>query len=184
MTEMKKSFCRSCHVFCGIEVEVDDNRVVSVRGDIDNPLTGGFTCVRGRNLPELHHGPERLHSSMKRTPDGAFEPVDSEQVMDEIAARLTEIVDRHGPRAVALYSGTSGYINPTTMPVSRAWLAGLGSPSYYTSLTIDQPAKSIAPSRHGSFMSGGLCQISDNGCSATVALTSDVGRIARDVPTL
>ena len=29
-----------------------------------------------------------------------------------------------------------------------------------------------------------FCQISDNGSSATVALTSDVGRIVRDVPAL
>jgi anaerobic selenocysteine-containing dehydrogenase len=38
-----RSFCRICSGICGIIVEVDDDRVVSVRGDRDHPLTHGFT---------------------------------------------------------------------------------------------------------------------------------------------
>ena len=30
MIETKKTFCRFCHVFCGLEVDVEDNRVVGV----------------------------------------------------------------------------------------------------------------------------------------------------------
>jgi anaerobic selenocysteine-containing dehydrogenase len=46
MIETRKTFCRFCHVFCGLEVDVEDNRVVAVRGDHDNPVSEGYTCPR------------------------------------------------------------------------------------------------------------------------------------------
>ena len=54
------SFCRFCHAFCGIKVDVEDGRVVKVIGDVENPMYHGFTCVKGRALPEQHNHPDRL----------------------------------------------------------------------------------------------------------------------------
>ncbi len=154
MVETKKSFCRFCHAFCAIEVDVEDNKVVEVRGDTTNPIYGGYTCIKGRHLPEQHNHPERLRSSLKRMPDGSFQPISSEQALDEIAERLSAIIAEHGPRAVASYNGTYAFCNAITLSVTRAWHAGVKSPSYYTSVTIDQPAKAIAASRHGTWGGG------------------------------
>ena len=41
----EKSYCRFCHALCGIEVDIEDGRVVDVRGDRDNPYSQGFICV-------------------------------------------------------------------------------------------------------------------------------------------
>lgn len=149
-----KSFCRFCHAYCAIEVDVDRNRVVAVRGDTSNPMYGGYTCIMGRQLPAQHHHPERLRRPLKRMPDGHFVPISSTQALDEIAQRLSGIMAQYGPRAVAIYDGTYAW-NAATLPVTRAWCEGIGSPSYYTSVTIDQPAKQIAPSRCGTWGGGG-----------------------------
>ena len=154
MIETKKSFCRFCHAFCAIEVDVEDNKVIEVRGDTSDPIYGGYTCIKGRHLPDQHNHPERLRSSLKRMPDGSFQPISSAQAMDEIAERLRAIIDEHGPRAVASYNGTYAFCNAITLSVTRAWHAGIKSPSYYTSVTIDQPAKAIAASRHGAWLGG------------------------------
>jgi predicted molibdopterin-dependent oxidoreductase YjgC len=69
-----KSFCRFCHACCAIEVDVVDGRVVKVRGDRDNPIFRGYTCIKGRELPAQHNHPDRLRSSLRRTGDG-FEPI-------------------------------------------------------------------------------------------------------------
>ncbi|MBH77426.1 MAG: oxidoreductase [Dehalococcoidia bacterium] len=155
MVETKKSFCRFCHAFCAIEVDIEDNKVVEIRGDKSDPIYGGYTCIKGRHLPEQHNHADRLRSSLKRMPDGSFKPISSEQALDEIAEKLRGIIDEHGPRAVASYNGTYAFCNGVTLSVSRAWHAGIKSPSYYTSVTIDQPAKAIAASRHGTWMGGG-----------------------------
>ena len=154
MVETKKSFCRFCHAFCAIEVDVEDNKVIEVRGDTSDPIYGGYTCIKGRHLPDQHNHEERLRTSLKRMPDGSFQAIPSEQALDEIAEKLRSIIDEHGPRAVASYNGTYAFCNAITLSVTRAWHAGIESPSYYTSVTIDQPAKAIAASRHGTWLGG------------------------------
>ena len=68
MVKTHKSFCRFCHVFCGIEVDVDveKNRAIAVRPDRDNAVSGGYTCRKGRAELERIYHPERLMSSKKR----------------------------------------------------------------------------------------------------------------------
>jgi anaerobic selenocysteine-containing dehydrogenase len=74
--------------------------------------------------------------------------------MDEIAASLTAIIARDGPRAVATYNGSYAFQNSAAVPVCRAWHNGIKSPSYHTSITIDQPAKAIVGLRAGFWSAG------------------------------
>ena len=74
--------------------------------------------------------------------------------MDAIGAELRRILDTYGPRAIASYTGTGGYQNSLAVPAARAFHEGLKSPSFYTSVTIDQPAKTTAPFRVGIWEAG------------------------------
>jgi anaerobic selenocysteine-containing dehydrogenase len=151
----KRTFCRFCHAACAMEVDVDTdaNVVLGVRGDPNDPLFGAYTCIKGRHLPEQHHNPERLRTALKRRP-GGFDEIPTAQAFDEIAARLQRVLDEHGPRAVATYAGTATFQNAAAHPVGRAFHQAIGSPSYYTSITIDQPAKMVTPLRLGSWAAG------------------------------
>jgi len=154
MLETRKTFCRVCHAACPVLVDIEDDRtVLAVRGDRDDPVFGGYTCIKGRQLPEQHHHPERLRHTLRRGSDG-FEEVTSAAALDEIASRIAEIVAEHGPRAVASYTGTGAFQNSTSVPVAAAWHAGFESPSFYTSVTIDQPAHRSAALRLGAWEAG------------------------------
>lgn len=145
--ETKKSFCRFCHVFCGLEVDVAGGRVVAVRGDRDNEVTRGYTCQKGRAEVERIHHPDRLLAPQKRV-EGGWQTVGSEQALDEVAERLSEIVARHGPDSVAIYVGCGGHRTSAGGPwFVRRWLDALGSKRLYTSFTIDSPSLSIAGNR-------------------------------------
>ena len=148
------TFCRVCHASCPMEVDVVDGRAVAVRGVADDPLFEGYTCIKGRQLPDQFADPGRLRAPLRRRPDGTFETVSSGEALDEIAERLRAIIDEHGPRAVASYTGTGGYQNSVAVPAARAFHQGLGSVSFYTSVTIDQPAKGLAPLRLGGWEGG------------------------------
>ena len=78
MTETRKSYCRVCHNYCALEVDVDDGRVVEVRGDATDPVYGGYTCIKGRQLPELMRHPARLLRPLRRAAGGGFEEVGRE----------------------------------------------------------------------------------------------------------
>ena len=86
MLETKKSFCRFCHVFCGLEVDVEAGRVVAVRGDRENEVSRGYTCQKGRAEIERIHHPDRLLSSERRDDDG-WSQIPRHQALDEVAAR-------------------------------------------------------------------------------------------------
>ncbi len=153
--ETRRSFCRFCHAGCAIDVDVDvaANRVVAVHGVVDDPMYGGYTCVKGRHLGDQHHHPGRLATSLARAA-GGFEPVAGAVAFDRIADRVAGLLERHGPRALATYCGTAAYQNATGLPVARAFHQAIGSPSFYTSSSIDQPAKFLAPMRHGAWLAG------------------------------
>jgi len=183
-----KSFCRFCHAFCGIEVELEEGKPVLVRGDRENPMTEGFSCIKGRCLPEQHTHPDRLQGPLKRNAAGGFESLALGSAIEEIAGALGESIERYGARSVALYAGTAAYQNATGLSVARAFMAGLGSPSFYTSLTIDQPSKLIAPQHHGGFMSGTQSFESSDvwmvfGCNSPVSMYGGISRFPSFNPT-
>src|SRR5215813_8421943 len=153
MVETHRSFCRFCHAVCGIEVDVEDGRVLDVRGDKRHPVSQGYLCVKGKELAAQHVHPERLRGAKKRMADGTFVDLPSEQALDEIAVRLREIIARDGPGAVAVYSGTHGLFS-AAKPTIIAWITALGSPWYFTPNTIDQPSQQTAWARHGTWDAG------------------------------
>ncbi|WP_234897740.1 hypothetical protein [Mycolicibacterium vanbaalenii] len=53
---------------------VTDGKLTKVTGDPDNPMFKGYTCTKGRALPQIHNNPARLLHSQKRQPDGTYAP--------------------------------------------------------------------------------------------------------------
>ncbi|MFV8783146.1 molybdopterin-containing oxidoreductase family protein [Microbulbifer sp. SA54] len=150
-----KTYCRFCHATCPMEVTVRDNRVIALAPDTNNTLFGGYTCLKGRQMPEQLYLPERIQASLKKNADGSHSEISSAQALDEIAEKLREILQKYGPRSIASYNGTVSFQNSATHPVAKAWHTALGSPSYYTSITIDQPAKvGIGQARMGFWAAG------------------------------
>jgi anaerobic selenocysteine-containing dehydrogenase len=145
-----KTYCRFCHAYCPMQATVEDNRLIALEPDPSNEVYGGYTCIKGRQLIEQIDHPTRLQQSQKKQADGSFAPIASGQALDEISAKLQAILEKYGPRSIASYNGTYSYQNSAAHDVARAFHAAIGSPSYYTSVTIDQPAKvAIGPTRMG-----------------------------------
>ena len=154
MPERSITYCRICHASCGLIVEIDDGKVVSARGDVQNPASQGFTCPKGRHIGAFHHHPERLLSSLKRGPDGSYEPVGSAAAIAEVAERLTTIRDASGPDSIATFWGTQANVVSLTRPVALKWWKGLGSHKTFTTGTIDQAAKPVTFGRMGQYLGG------------------------------
>ena len=61
------TFCRICSGICGLQVEVSDGRVTSIRGDAEHPLSQGFTCVKGRRFGDVHARGDRFLTARRGT---------------------------------------------------------------------------------------------------------------------
>ncbi|MGE3692753.1 MAG: molybdopterin-dependent oxidoreductase [Novosphingobium sp.] len=152
--EKKPFACRNCGSLCPIVVTIDGDRVVKVEGDFDAPLYRGYTCPKGRAIPQEHHRPDRLLHSLKRLPDGRRVPISSEQLVEEIAAKLARIIDAHGPQSVAAFLGNGVSAQPAASGMMLSFLAAIGSPMMFSPGTIDQPGLLLAGALHGLWQGG------------------------------
>jgi len=150
-----KSFCRICIGACGMVLTLDENRrIIAIRGDKEHPASQGYVCVKGLQAPDAHNGPQRLTNPLKRMPDGTFQRIALEQALDEIAEQLRRIIERDGPDAIAAFRGTQSGLNSTANYMLPAWLRAIGSPSFFSTMTVDQSAKWVTVERLGTWAAG------------------------------
>jgi anaerobic selenocysteine-containing dehydrogenase len=154
-THEKLSFCRICMGHCGVVLTVDDeDHLVDIRADRGDAQTLGFACFKGLQAVELHNGPARLLHPLKQQPDGTFARIELETALDEIAAKLKEIIADDGPEAIAGYRGGGAFFNASACTLLQDFLGAVGTPKLFSSVTIDQSAKMVAPGRLGMWLPG------------------------------
>ena len=154
-TEQIFSYCRGCVSSCGLVLEVSNNKILSHRADRESLVSAGFKCVKGDMSVELLQGQEgRLTECLKRDSSGQLGPIDAQQLMDEVANTIAQGIERHGPRSVALYIGTAGYRKAFNLPMAKQFMAEIGSPAIFSTMTIDQSAHWVADGRMGLFATG------------------------------
>ena len=96
-----------CPDTCAMTFEVEEGKLVGVRGRADHPYTRGGLCVKLRDYEQRHHHPDRLLQPLKRVGAkglGQFERITWEAAIGEITERWKSIIARHGPQAIAPYS--------------------------------------------------------------------------------
>ena len=101
--------CNICFNTCSTNYHLRDGRLARVTGNESDPLSGGRICPKSQLLVQLHNNDQRLTRPLKRVGErgeGRFEPVSWAQALDEIAARLAAVRDRHGAEALGIFAGT------------------------------------------------------------------------------
>ena len=150
-----KASCRICSGTCGFSFQVENNQIIDYFADTDNPMTKGHCCPKGIAGIEMQQGKgNRLTESLKRNTAGEFETIDTLDAAEEIGQKLKAIVDEHGPRSVAMFFGTGAYVNTLGNAFSKAWLHAIGSPNFFSTMTIDQSSHWVTIGRMGMFLGG------------------------------
>jgi len=132
MGTIHKTGCVLCAQNCGLIVEVENNRIVKVRGDKDNARSEGYFCRKGLNIAWHQHNTDRLQYPLKRTATG-FERISWEEALGEIAAKLKGIVGKYGPRSFA-YMGGGGQGCHFEAAFGVRLMRALGSRYHYSAL--------------------------------------------------
>jgi anaerobic selenocysteine-containing dehydrogenase len=97
----------NCHpTYCGMEVELEGDRVVSIKGDKDNPDSKGFLCIRGQSTHEIIDNELRILRPRTRSGDD-WQDTSWDVALDRIAAAIREA----GPEAVAVWPGHGAFLN-------------------------------------------------------------------------
>ena len=85
--------CTLCEAACGVAVEVDDKRVVSIRGDGDDPFSQGYICPKAAALADLHDDPDRLRRPLVRI-DGSWRESSWDDAFDRVVHQIDRIRER------------------------------------------------------------------------------------------
>lgn len=97
-----KSVCRYCGTGCGVQIGVKDGRVITVKGDPDNPVNRGTLCVKGYFLPAAIYAPDRLKTPLIRE-NGRLREASWDEAMDLVTTRFKQAIADHGVDSVGFY---------------------------------------------------------------------------------
>ncbi len=145
--EKKPSICGVCIGGCGVEVTLEDGRLVQVE-----PLKGApyaNLCVRGKHAPEIVYSPHRLKTPLIRTGkrgEGKFRAASWDEALDLTVEKMNEIKAKYGPQAMFSHSGRGNFeqsmarfcnmpntmTNKLLLPFGSPNIAGVDSLCYVT----------------------------------------------------
>lgn len=117
MKEYKSVCPYDCPDVCGLIVSVDNNKVISVRGDRAHAFTRGTLCPKMAHYEKVIHSPLRLKSPMKRVGkkgigEDQYTRISWDEALDAIVNNFKETIDTYGSESILRYSyaGTMGVI--------------------------------------------------------------------------
>lgn len=138
-----RHICPLCEATCGLQLTVDGDQVIGVRGDADDVFSRGFVCPKGVAIGDLHHDPARLRTPMVRDGD-ALRPASWDEAFDRIRTGLRQVIGESGPNAVAAYLGNPNAHNVTSTFYLPALVRALGTRYRFSASTVDQMPQQVA----------------------------------------
>lgn len=135
MSEWKKTLCNLCAMTCGLEMEVEDNRIINVRPDPDSLCSDNYCCRKGRTAKYFVESRERLLYPKKRVGDH-YERISWEQAYSEIAEKANAILKAHGPRSAAIIGGGGGSTGAAAAVV-LAFMKAMGTQYIFNPIGVE-----------------------------------------------
>lgn len=123
---------------CGLEIEHDGNKVLSVKGDKKDPFSQGFICPKGARIAELHKDPNRLKKPLRKREDGSWETIGWQEAIDYAGERLNSVRQKHGLDAVGFYFGNPTVHNYGIMSYTGDFRRALKSKNVFSATSMDQ----------------------------------------------
>ncbi len=137
MTKVIKSVCFMCgstYGGCGIDVHVEDNKIIKIEGTKGHPVNDGRLCAKGLAALQLQYDPNRLSYPMKRVGnrgEGKWKRISWDEAMDTIVTRLKGIIETDGIRAISWLKGQGpGWESGWDYP--QRFMNAIGSPNIVT----------------------------------------------------
>ncbi len=135
--------CPLCEATCGLEVTLEGERVVRIRGDRNDVFSRGFICPKGSTLKQLESDPDRLRRPLIKR-NGHHEEASWDEAFAHVDERLRAIIGSAGADAVAVYLGNPNVHSMAGPLYNRVLLKALRSKNIYSASTVDQMPKHVS----------------------------------------
>ena len=135
--------CPFCEACCGLEVDVEENKVVRIRGDEHDVFSHGFLCPKAIGLKDLHDDPDRLRTPLIKR-DGKFIAATWDEAYAEIERRLPPVMAAGGPNAVGTVLGNPVAHKAALSLYFPRLARALGTRNMFSASSVDQVPKMLS----------------------------------------
>jgi len=135
--------CNICEALCGIAIEHEGERIVSIKGDEKDPLSRGHICPKAVALQDFYEDEDRLRFPLKKTENG-FEEVSWEEAFTFTVEKIQAIQKEHGDNAVGIFIGNPNVHNVGNQIFLRPFLKALRTRSRFSASSVDQMPHHVA----------------------------------------
>ena len=140
--------CHICEVSCGLTLTIEDDKVVSVRGDRDDVYSAGYLCAKGAAIGAIDADEDRLRRPLVRR-GGELCETDWTTAFARVHELLTPLLTERRS-SVALFTGNPSGHNFAGTLLQPELQRALGSESLYSVATVDQmPQVLVAGAMYG-----------------------------------
>ena len=122
---------------CGIVIQHDGLKVLSIKGDKDDPFSKGYICPKATALQDLHEDSDRLRHPVERTANG-WKEISWPEALDKVAAGIQSVQKKHGQNAFGIYLGNPNVHNLGGMLTIKHLLSSIKTRSRFSATSIDQ----------------------------------------------
>ena len=149
MKEYKSVCPYDCPDACGLIVSVDNNKVISVRGDRAHAFTRGTLCPKMAHYEKVIHSPLRLKYPMKRVGkkgigEAQYTRISWDEALDAIVNNFKETIDTYGSESILRYS-YAGIMGVIQSPAADYFFRRIGA--------TDQDRGICSPAKQAGFRS-------------------------------
>lgn len=120
-TETHFRACHLCEAICGLEIKTEGDKIISIKGDKQDPISEGYICPKATAIADIHNDPDRLRKPVKKVGND-WQEISWQEAIDLTAEKLVSTQLAHGDDSVAFYAGNPGvhnYGNLTHGPLLR-----------------------------------------------------------------
>ncbi|MGP5336660.1 molybdopterin oxidoreductase family protein [Psychrobacter maritimus] len=129
--------CNLCEAMCGIVIQHDGEKVLSIKGDKNDPFSKGYICPKATALQDLHEDSDRLRHPVERTANG-WKEISWPDALDKVAAGIQSVQKKHGQNAFGIYLGNPNVHNLGGMLTIKHLLSSIKTRSRFSATSIDQ----------------------------------------------
>lgn len=129
--------CNLCEAMCGVAIEVEEQQILSIKGDQDDPFSKGHICPKALGLKDFHEDPDRLKAPMLKTNEG-WKEISWGKAFDFVASKVKRIQKEHGYHAVGSYLGNPNVHHHGNLLFGIPFLETLRTKNRFSATSNDQ----------------------------------------------
>ena len=142
MADLHHGICNLCDATCGIVIEHEARRILSIRGDKQDSFSRGHICPKAVALKDIYEDPDRLRGPVRRVGD-SWQEISWDEALAEVGARIAAVQRAHGADAVGCYFGNPMAHSYQAMLGLLAFVRYLGTKNVFSSSSVDSHPRTL-----------------------------------------